>query len=61
MVVNGVVTMEPLTAKVWSGVVSTDTVGTALFLGMLNGLKILAADISSAYLLAFTKKQYLPN
>ena len=34
--------------------VSIDTIHIALFVAMLNGLKVCAADISSAYLTAFT-------
>ena len=57
LVANGKVTIGPPEAEVWSGVVSTDAVRTALFLGMLNSMKILAADISSAYLMADTKEK----
>lgn len=55
LVPNGDATIGSPEAEVWSGVVSTDTVCTALFLGMLNDLKILAADISSTYLFGFYK------
>ena len=37
--------------------VNTESVRTSMFLGMLNGMKILAADISSAYLMADTKEK----
>eukprot|EP00957_Ditylum_brightwellii_P122531 9344220-Ditylum_brightwellii.AAC.1 len=43
--------------EVWSGVVNTETVRTAMFLVMLDGLKILAVDISSAYLMANTREK----
>ena len=33
-----------------------DTIRIALFVAMLNGLKVCAADISSAYLTAFTSE-----
>ena len=45
LVANGKITMGPPKAEVWSGVVSTESVRTAIFLAMLNGMKILAADI----------------
>jgi len=57
LVANGSVTEGPPEAEIWSGVVNTDTVRTALFIAMHNGLKILAADISSAYLMAETKEK----
>ena len=57
LVANGKVTIGPPEAEVWSGVVDTVTVRTAIFLAMLNGMKILAADISSAYLMAQTKEK----
>ena len=56
LVANGKVTIGPPEAEVWSGVVSTEAVRIAMFLGMLNGMKILAADISSAYLMADTRE-----
>ena len=56
LVANGKVTIGPPEAEVWSGVVSTEAVRTAMFLAMLNGMKVLAADISSAYLMADTKE-----
>ena len=57
LVANGKVTIGPPEEDVWSGVVNTDSVRTAMFLAMLNGMKILAADISSAYLMADTKEK----
>jgi hypothetical protein len=57
LVANGKVTIGPPESEVWSGVVNTETVRTAMFLAMLNNLKILAADISSAYLMATTKEK----
>ena len=57
LVANGRVTIGPPEAEVWSGVVDTVTVRTAIFLAMHNSMKILAADISSAYLMAFTKEK----
>eukprot|EP00957_Ditylum_brightwellii_P181327 13813241-Ditylum_brightwellii.AAC.1 len=56
-VANGKVTIGPPECEVWSGVVSTETVRLAMILAKLNGLKILAADISSAYLMARTKEK----
>eukprot|EP00957_Ditylum_brightwellii_P001928 148351-Ditylum_brightwellii.AAC.1 len=57
LVANRRVTIGPLEAEVWLGVVDTVTVRTAIFLVMLNDMKILAADISSAYLMAQTKEK----
>jgi hypothetical protein len=57
LVANDSVTIGPPESEIWSGVVSTETVGLAMFIAMLNGLKILAADISSAYLMAKTKEK----
>jgi len=57
LVGNGKVTKGPPEAEIWSGVVSTDAVRTALFLGKLNGQKILVADISSTYIMADTKEK----
>ena len=48
LVANGKVTIGPPEADIWSGVVNIESVRIALFLSKLNGLKILAADISSA-------------
>eukprot|EP00957_Ditylum_brightwellii_P025654 1939539-Ditylum_brightwellii.AAC.1 len=56
LVANGKVTIGPPEKDVWSGVVNTESVHTAMFLAMLNGMKILVADISSAYLMADTKE-----
>eukprot|EP00957_Ditylum_brightwellii_P111977 8539299-Ditylum_brightwellii.AAC.1 len=56
LVANGKVTIGPPEEDVWSGVVNTESVRTAMFLAMLNNLKILAAGISSAYLMADTKE-----
>eukprot|EP00957_Ditylum_brightwellii_P049517 3755853-Ditylum_brightwellii.AAC.1 len=56
LVANGKVTIGPPEEDVWSGVVNTESVHTTMFLVMLNGMKILAADISSAYLMADTKE-----
>ena len=47
----------PPEEEVWSGVVNTQSVRIVLFLAMLNGLKILAADISSTYLMVETKEK----
>lgn len=49
--------MGPPEAEVWSGVVNADTVCFAMLLGMLNGMKILAADISSPHLMTDTKEK----
>jgi len=57
LVGNGKRTTGPPPSEIWSGVVSTDAVRTAMFLGKLNNLKICAADISSAYLMANTKEK----
>eukprot|EP00957_Ditylum_brightwellii_P181508 13825966-Ditylum_brightwellii.AAC.1 len=56
LVANGKFTIGPLEEDVWSGVVNTESVRNAMFLAMLNGMKILAADISSAYLMVDTKE-----
>eukprot|EP00957_Ditylum_brightwellii_P198551 15132468-Ditylum_brightwellii.AAC.1 len=56
LVANGIVTIGPPEVDVWSGVVNTKSVCTAMFLAMLNSMKILAADISSAYLIADIKE-----
>ena len=53
-VANGSVSDPLPDNEVYSGVVSIDSVRIALFVAMLNGLKVCAADISSAYLTAFT-------
>ena len=45
------------TAEVYSSVVSNNSVRTIMFLAKLNGLKICAADIGSAYLIAETKEK----
>eukprot|EP00957_Ditylum_brightwellii_P098690 7517655-Ditylum_brightwellii.AAC.1 len=55
LVANGKVTIGPPEEEVWLGVVNTETVRTVMFLAMLNGLKILAADTSSAYLMGDTR------
>ena len=41
----------------YAGVVSLDTVRTAFFLGELNDLDIMAADIGNAYLHAYTNEK----
>eukprot|EP00957_Ditylum_brightwellii_P171179 13031439-Ditylum_brightwellii.AAC.1 len=56
LVANGKVTIGPPEEDVWSRVTNTETVCTAMFLAMLNGMKMLVADISSAYLMADTKE-----
>eukprot|EP00957_Ditylum_brightwellii_P097343 7414034-Ditylum_brightwellii.AAC.1 len=56
LVANGKVTIGPPEEDVWSEVVNTKSVCTAIFLAMLNRMKILAADISSAYLMADMKE-----
>ena len=57
LVANGRVTVGPPKAEVWSGVVNANTVRLAMLIGMMNSMKILAADISSAYLMANTKEK----
>ena len=54
LVANGKVTIGPLESDVWSGVVNIESVWMTLFLAKQSYLKILAADISSAYLMADT-------
>ena len=54
---NGSVVEKLTDAEVYSGVVSNDSVRTIMFLGKLNKLKICAADIGSAYLMAETKEK----
>ena len=44
-------------AEVYSGVVSNESVRAIMFLAKLNGLKICAADIGLAYLMAETKEK----
>eukprot|EP00957_Ditylum_brightwellii_P085498 6503292-Ditylum_brightwellii.AAC.1 len=56
LVANGKVIIGPPEEDVWSGVVNTESLCTAMFLAMLNGMKFLAADISLAYLMADTKE-----
>eukprot|EP00957_Ditylum_brightwellii_P151724 11554100-Ditylum_brightwellii.AAC.1 len=56
-VANGSVMIGPPELEIWSGVVSTKIVRLAMFIVMLNGFKILAADISSAYLMAKMKEK----
>ena len=41
----------------FSGVVSLDTVRMAFFLGELNDLDVMAADVGNAYLHAYTKER----
>ena len=50
LVANGKVNIIPLEEKVWSGIGNTESVRTAMFQGMLNRMKILESDISSAYI-----------
>eukprot|EP00957_Ditylum_brightwellii_P106432 8119688-Ditylum_brightwellii.AAC.1 len=50
------VTIGPPEEDIWSGVINTESVPTDMFLAMLNGIKILSADISSSYLTADTLK-----
>eukprot|EP00957_Ditylum_brightwellii_P117766 8984311-Ditylum_brightwellii.AAC.1 len=57
LVANGSMTIKPPESEIWSGEVSTKTVQLAMFIAMLNSLKILAADISSAYLMAKMKEK----
>eukprot|EP00957_Ditylum_brightwellii_P198017 15086987-Ditylum_brightwellii.AAC.1 len=52
LVANSKVTIRPPEGDVWYGVVNTISVYTAMFLAMLNGMKIFAAYIGSAYLIA---------
>ena len=52
-VANGSMSNPLPDEEVYSGVVSIDTIRIALFIAMLNGLKVCAADISSAYFTAF--------
>ena len=54
---NGGVVKKLDAAEVYSGVVSNDSVRTIMFLAKLNGLKICAADIGSAYLMDKTKEK----
>ena len=46
-------------AEVYSGVVSNKSVRAIMFLDKLNNLKICAADIGSAYLMAETKEKII--
>ena len=48
---------DPSSEDVYAGVVSLDSVRTAFFLGELNGLDVMAADISNAYLHGYTKEK----
>eukprot|EP00957_Ditylum_brightwellii_P124334 9476610-Ditylum_brightwellii.AAC.1 len=48
---------QALEEDVWSGVVNTESVRTDMFLAMLNGMKILVADISLVYLMVDTKEK----
>eukprot|EP00957_Ditylum_brightwellii_P075878 5766818-Ditylum_brightwellii.AAC.1 len=57
LVANGKVTIRPPEEEVWPGVVNNKSVKTTIFLTMLNGMKILAANISSSYLMAKTKEK----
>eukprot|EP00957_Ditylum_brightwellii_P165554 12603521-Ditylum_brightwellii.AAC.2 len=57
MVVNGKVTIGPPEEDVWFSVVNTKSVRTIIFLAMLNDMRILTADISSAYLMAETREK----
>ena len=54
---NGSVVDKLADSEVYSGVVSNDSVRLIMFLAKLNGLKICAADIGSAYLMAETKEK----
>ena len=57
LVANDKATIGPPESDIWSGVVNIKSVKIILFLAKLNGLKILIADISSAYLMADTKEK----
>jgi hypothetical protein len=48
---------EPIKESSYSGVVSLRSFRICIFLGELNGLKISSADISSAYLEAYTQEK----
>lgn len=61
LVANGKVNIIPLEEKVWSGIGNTESVRTAMCLGMLNRIKILAEDFSLAYLMEMFKKEYIKN
>eukprot|EP00957_Ditylum_brightwellii_P100671 7672858-Ditylum_brightwellii.AAC.1 len=56
LVANEKVTIRPPERDVCSGVIKTESVHTAMFLAMLNGMKLLVADMSSAYIMAETKE-----
>ena len=55
-VANGSMSTPLPADEVYSGVVSIDTVRIAMTVAKLNGLKICAADITSAYLEAYTSE-----
>eukprot|EP00957_Ditylum_brightwellii_P151512 11538774-Ditylum_brightwellii.AAC.1 len=57
LVANDKITIGPPAAEVWLGVVNTESLRIAMLIAMLNGLKFLAADISSAYLMADNKEK----
>ena len=61
LVTNGKVTIGQPEEEEWSGVGNTESVRTAMCLGMLNGMKILAEDFSLAYLMEMFKKEYIKN
>lgn len=48
---------EPLSTDAYSGVVSIDTIRIAFLLGELNGLTVIATDISQAYLHGKTQEK----
>ena len=56
---NGSVVEKLADSEVYSGVVSNDSVRLIMFLAKLNGLKVCAADIGSAYLMAETKEKII--
>ena len=56
LVANGKVTIGLPESEVWSGFLNTETVCTAILLAMLKHIKVLAADISPAYLMENTKE-----
>ena len=55
-VANGSVSSPLPPDEVYSGVVSLETIRIAMTIAKLNGLKICAADITSAYLEAYTSE-----
>eukprot|EP00957_Ditylum_brightwellii_P083583 6353161-Ditylum_brightwellii.AAC.1 len=56
LVANGKVTIALPEEDIWSRMVNTELIRTAMCFDMLNNLKILAANISSAYLMANAKE-----